>query len=286
MNGSEGALIEWILSAMGTWGYPIAFFASFLESLAIVGAFTPGDVIVVTTAFAASQGKLSIVLVGLASAMGTILGNNVTYFFFRNKGEGWFLSLARRVEPTRIGRWFKISDETFYGAKRYFALHGSKTIFMARFATGVKGYIVAVAGACHMSLFWFQLYTVISAVVYAAIMCTIGWIVGANIQHAMRIVSGIGWVGLLLFSLFLLVIFATSKMAFNRRRKEKMRELADEGEVCITDVESERLEAAGLEELESLAHASCSHTGRLPAMGGEDTKPPRDAFTPCGLDDR
>lgn len=272
MNGSESALIDWVLSLMGTWGYLFAFLASFLESLAIIGAFTPGDVIVVTAAFAASQGMLSIVLVGLASAFGTILGNNATYFFFRNRGEEWFLSLARRFEPTRIGRFLKISDETFYGAKRYFAEHGAKTIFMARFATGLKGYIVAVAGACRMSLFWFQVYTVISAVVYAAIMCTIGWLVGANIQYAMRIVSGIGWGGLALFLLFVLVVFVSGKTAYNRSRKAKLAELGESGPICIAESDAAKLEALGIEELAATMEEPLDGVGGCPVNPSESER--------------
>lgn len=229
--------VDWMLNLMDTWGYLVTFLGSVLENIAFLGAMTPGDVIVVTAAFVASKGHLSIIAIGLLSTLGTIVGNNITFFFFRRRGRGAFLSFARRAEKTRVGRWIGISDESLLGAERYFDIHGAKTIFMARFATGVKGYVIAIAGTCRMSIFWFELYTVISAVTYAAIMCVVGWLVGANIDKALSIVSGLGYVGLVVFVLFVTVVMFGGRFALHRRSSAKIEDLGEEVEAELEAAE-------------------------------------------------
>lgn len=223
-------LLDSILLLMDAWGYLITFVGTVLENIAFVGAVTPGDVIVITAAFVASKGELSIFLVGVMSVLGTVVGNNLTFFFFRSRGREAFLAFARRVEATRIGRWLKISDESLIGAERYFEIHGAKTVFMARFATGIKGYVIAIAGTCRMSLFWFQLYTVISGIVYAILMCAIGWFVGENIESALKIVANVGYAGLTVFALFVFFVVFGGRVAFSRRRAVKLEHLAEEAE--------------------------------------------------------
>ncbi len=88
---------------------------------------------------------------------------------------------------------------------------------MSRFAIGAKNFVPAVAGATRMPVFWFELYTFFGAVLYTTLMCLLGWFLGENLDLALRVASGIGWVGLFVFGVFVAgVIIARNRMRARR----------------------------------------------------------------------
>lgn len=206
------AIIDWFLAALDAWGYLIVFGFTVFENLFVVGSFTPGETVVIAAAVVASRGMLNIWLVGVASLVGTIVGSNISYWAGRRAGLEAVRDFVRRVADTPIGRLVRIDDSGLDEVHAHFHTHGAKTVFISRFAMGVKNFVPAVAGATRMPVFWFELYTFLSAIAYTTIMCTIGWFLGANLDIALRVASGIGWFGLTILAVFVVVLY------FARRR--------------------------------------------------------------------
>jgi len=206
------AIVDWFLSALEAWGYLIVFGFTIFENLFVVGSLTPGETIVIAASFVAAQGQLVIGVVWLASVLGTVVGSNVSYWLGRRAGLGAVRAFTERIAGTRAGRLFRIEASSLEEVHNHFHTQGSKTVFISRFAIGAKNFVPAVAGATRMPVFWYELYTVIGAIVYTSIMCAIGWFLGANLQLAMTVASGIGYFGLAILALFVIGLF------FARRR--------------------------------------------------------------------
>lgn len=206
------AIVDWFVGVLDDFGYLIVFGFTVFENLFVVGSLTPGETIVIAAAFVASLGRLSLALVWLASVSGTVIGSNISYFFGARAGRQAIVALGARIEHTWVGRLVRLDEESISASEQYFVDHGAKTVLIARFAVGVKNWVPALAGASHMSLFWFEFYTLVGAILYTSLMCAIGWFVGANLDIALSIASSIGWVGLLMLVLLVAAIF------FARRR--------------------------------------------------------------------
>jgi membrane-associated protein len=176
--------LDALLVAMGPWGYLATFFGGALENLFIVGGLMPGETVVMVVAAAASRDpQLWIGGVWFASILGTTAGSSLSYLIGRVGGRGLLMVIV-----ARFPRLTKGLDD----ADHYFEIHGTKTIFLARFTAGFKNFAPMLAGVSRMPLVPFEIYTVLSAVVYSTGLCIIGYFFGANLEAALAWLSRAG----------------------------------------------------------------------------------------------
>ncbi len=208
-----GSLLSWALGALATWGYVIVFVATVLESLFVVGSFTPGDVITAAAAFTATtpQGHaLSPWLLLAVATAGSFIGSNMSYFIGRRGGREFI---------ERIGPRFGINQQAIEAGEEYFERRGSQTILIARFVAVLKNLTPALAGASRMNLFWFEVYSLIGSLGYAAILVAVGWFFGANFAAGLKYFGVFSW---LLFA----VIIAVGVVLFIGKRRHDRRLVA------------------------------------------------------------
>ncbi len=221
-------LLDWVLSFLDAWGYPIVVAATLLENLFVIGSFTPGETIVMAAAFVTVKGHLDVRLVWLCSVIGTTIGSNASYLFGRKGG--------RRALERFGGKVF--DEERILAAETYFTKHGPRTVLIARFAAVFKNFVPVIAGASKMPVWLFELYTVIGAILYTTLMVTLGRVFAANFDRALSIAKGITWFG---FALLVGVIGAAI-VARRRFRRQRLERLAEEAELVGlvegTDAES------------------------------------------------
>ena len=176
--------LDALLVAMGAWGYLATFVGGALENLFLAGSFVPGETVVLVVAAAAAKDPgLSIVVVWLASIAGTALGSALSYLIGRRGG--------RPLLMVVVGRFPRLT-KGLVDAERYFEIHGTKTIFLARFTAGFKNFAPMLAGVSDMSIAPFALYTVLSAIVYSTGLCVLGYFFGSNLQAVLSWVSAAG----------------------------------------------------------------------------------------------
>jgi membrane-associated protein len=203
------SILEWALSALGTWGYLIVFIATVLENIFIVGSFTPGDVLTAAAAFTAAtqhgQGLNPFVLFGLAT-LGTFVGTNISYFI------GW---RGGRELIERVGPRFGIKVEAIEAGEEYFERHGSQTIIIARFVAVMKNLAPAIAGASHMNVFWFEVYTLVGSMGYAGLLVGIGWFLGANFRQGLAYLGAFSWL------VFALIVAGGIVLWIGKRRHDR-----------------------------------------------------------------
>jgi membrane protein DedA with SNARE-associated domain len=215
-------LIDWFLGALESWGYLIVFGFTIFENLFVVGSFTPGETVVIAGALVASRGSLAISGVWAASVIGTIVGSNISYWLGRRAGLSSVKAFTERIAATRAGRLFRIDADGLDEVHEHFHTDGAKTVLISRFAIGAKNFVPAVAGATEMPVFWYELYTVLGAMLYTSIMCAIGWFLGANLDLALKVASGVGYVGLTIMALFVGgIIVARNRIKARRATRDE-----------------------------------------------------------------
>ena len=169
--------IVWLdafLAVMGAWGYAVAFAGALLENLFIAGSFMPGETVVMAVSFVASRDpRLNIGAVWLVSMLGTAAGSNISY---------WIGHQGGRPLLARIAIRFPRMAEGLHSAEEYFEIHGSKTVFIARFTAGFKNFVPTLAGVTRMPLVPFEIYTALSAMVYTTGLALLGYFFWSNLD--------------------------------------------------------------------------------------------------------
>ncbi len=226
-------ILDWFLAAMTSWGYLIVLGFTIFENLFILGSFTPGETVVIAAGLVASRGGLNIVLVWVVSVIGTIIGSNISYWLGRRAGIASVHRFVSRIALSKVGRFLRVDVSALDDVQEHFDEHGSKTVLISRFAVGAKNMVPAVAGAVRMPLFWYELYTVVGAMLYTSLMCAIGWFLGANMDHALRVASTVTWIGLALFLAFVAGAYLVARRIRGRRVAAALAE-----EAATSDIET------------------------------------------------
>lgn len=156
------AAAEWI----SQYGYVALATLIFLES---AGLPVPGEAALLSAAFAAAHGTLSLPVVVLIAAASGILGDNLGYLLGRRFGRGWL---------ERNGRWIFLSPARLRRMDAFFARFGPAAVALARFVTGVRVIAAVAAGAAGMAWHRFLLFNAIGAVAWAGIVGGAGFALG------------------------------------------------------------------------------------------------------------
>ncbi len=145
-----------MIEAIETYGLVMLFLAILLES---AGVPLPGETGLITASMLASRGHLDITSVILFAAVAAIVGDSVGYWGGRLGG--------RRV----LYRWPVVAayaDRVVPPTERFFQLHGGKTVFAARFITGLRVAGAWIAGATRMDWWRFLCWNAAGGIAWAA----------------------------------------------------------------------------------------------------------------------
>ncbi len=156
-----------IITAVGYFGYVILFLIIFLESFPPT-FFLPGDSLLFTTGFLASQGYFNMaLLVGTlfaASFFGYIfsyaMGKKLRHFLLQSNDKYWFKK--KHLEYT----------EDFY--KKY----GVKTIVIGRFVPVVRSFAPILAGAAELPYNIFMRYAALGGLLWTVGVTSLGYYLG------------------------------------------------------------------------------------------------------------
>lgn len=154
-----------------TIGYIGLFAIIFAESGLLVGFFLPGDSLLFTAGFLASQDILSLPILIVTCFTAAVLGDSVGYTFGH-----------------RIGRrLFQREDSLFFHkknvvkAQEFYEKHGPKTIVIARFMPIVRTFAPIVAGIGSMKYTTFVKYNIVGGVLWAIGLNLAGYYLGSLI---------------------------------------------------------------------------------------------------------
>ncbi len=150
--------IDTLLSNLYPWSYFIVGIGVMIEN---AGIPVPGETIMLTASILSAAGRLDPYLVIVSGATGAVIGDNIGYWIGKIGG--------RRLIETVSKRLSYVNQAEKY-TEKFFNKHGGKTVFFARFITGVRIFAGPVAGASLMDFKKFFLYNALGAIVWA---CTI-----------------------------------------------------------------------------------------------------------------
>ena len=132
------------ISALGYWGVALLMA---IESACIP---LPSEIIMPFAGYLVSRGQMSLWGVGLAGAIGCVLGSLVAY---------WVGMYGGRPLIEKYGRYVLISRQDLEMADRWFGRYGEAIVFTSRMLPAVRTFIAFPAGVARMNLTRFVIYT-------------------------------------------------------------------------------------------------------------------------------
>ena len=167
-----------IIKTLGLIGVIAIVFA---ESGLFFGFFLPGDSLLFTAGFLASQNLISISGLLVFCFIAAVLGDSVGYYFGKKTGP----------------KIFSREDSLFFHkkhvekAKVFYEKYGKKTIFFARFIPIVRTFVPIVAGVANMDYKTFMKYNIAGGFAWSWGMVGMGYLLGNLIPNAEKYLTPI-----------------------------------------------------------------------------------------------
>ena len=177
-------MAEWILGFMNSLGYPGIVLLMIAENLFPP---LPSELILPAAGFAAAQGKLNLMGVVLAGALGSVLGTLPLYYLGRIVNEERLV-----VWADRYGRWLTLRGKDIRKADDWFDRHGPKAVLFGRMIPGIRSLLSLPAGMSEMPLPSFLIYSAIGSGLWATLLAGAGYLLGNNYEVVEQYVSPIG----------------------------------------------------------------------------------------------
>lgn len=194
----------WLFDLFERYGYWAVFFGVCLEN---AGVPVPGETALLAGAVLCHFGRLSLGWVIATAIAAAIVGDNLGFLVGRRGGR----ALAERYGP-KLGltaRRLRLFDTFFHR-------HGAKTVFFARFITGLRVFGAMLAGTSGLPWRRFLFYNATGAIVWATAIGLAGYLLAESWETLERWVGRSG-----VIALAIVVVIAV--VAYKRVRGERYR---------------------------------------------------------------
>ena len=174
-----------LIALITTAGYIGIFAVIFAESGFLIGILLPGDSLLFTAGFLASQGHLNIIILIIITLTAAIMGDSAGYWLGAKLGpkifsrEDSLIFNRRHIQRTRD----------------FYTKYGSKTIIIARFAPVIRTLAPLLAGVGSMQYSRFLAYNIVGGILWGIGLPLIGYFLGHAIpgidRYILPIIGGI-----------------------------------------------------------------------------------------------
>lgn len=165
--------ITYLIHTVGLVGILVIIFT---ESGLFFGFFLPGDSILFTAGFLASQGRLPFYPLIFGCMICAVVAGYVGYWFGRTIGH----------------KLFEKADSLFFRKKHledtklFFEKYGNKTVVLSRFVPVIRTFGPIFAGIGEMEFHHFSLWNIIGGVLWPGLIVTAGFYLGKLVPGAER----------------------------------------------------------------------------------------------------
>jgi membrane protein DedA with SNARE-associated domain len=194
---------DWLFDLFARYGYAVVFVGVFLEN---AGLPVPGETALLAGAAMAKYEELSLFWVIVTAVGGATLGDNLGFLVGRRAGRG----LAER-HGWKVG----LNQRRLRQFDRFFERHGPKTVFIARFVTGLRVFGALLAGASGLPWRTFLFYNASGAIVWSTAVAIAGYALAYSWDRLHRWIGRTGLIALA-------VVVIIGLVAWRRRRNERI----------------------------------------------------------------
>ncbi|HNR52930.1 MAG TPA: DedA family protein [Candidatus Dojkabacteria bacterium] len=164
-------IIDWLVNAISTLGYPGVAIAMFLESFF---APIPSEIILPFSGFVCARDGMNIYVTIIVASLAAYLGSLPFYFIGKWGKEGVDRFLRR------FGKYMFIPASDLDKGYKAFDRYGNGIVFFGRLIPIVRTVISFSAGVAKMNFGIFSLYTLLGSLLWSSVLAFAGFLLGEN----------------------------------------------------------------------------------------------------------
>jgi membrane protein DedA with SNARE-associated domain len=195
-------VIHFLSGLLVRYGYAVVALFMIAEGCGIP---FPAETMLVTAAALASRGKLSLWGVGIAGALGGIVGGSAGYVIGAQGG----LRLIRRY-----GARMHVDEPRLLRARKFFERRGLWAAFLCRFVGFLRIVVPMLAGVARMPISRFSAANAAGAIASAVAYCALGYLFGRDLPALEHHLTRVTLVIVALLAVWLVV----TRLRARRRR--------------------------------------------------------------------
>lgn len=163
------SIIDWLVNAISTIGYPGVFISVFLESFF---APIPSEIILPFSGFVASTGKMNLIFVIVIATVAAYLGS-LPFYFIGKWGEKPVINFINKY-----GKYLFIQQKDVDKVFGAFDKYGKGVVFFGRFIPMIRTLISFPAGVAKMQFARFSMYTLLGSLTWNILLTYAGYQLG------------------------------------------------------------------------------------------------------------
>jgi membrane protein DedA with SNARE-associated domain len=160
---SPEELANIVKDLFGTYGLPVLFFSSIIESMLLLGGYFPGVFVIFISVIVATSIKEAIVVVTVAT-IGLLIGHSLSYFLGRY---GWYNLLVKLGLKSSVDK-----------AQANLIKKGPIAIFLSYWLPSAGALTDTAAGIIKMNYRRFLTYSIISSIFWNSLVGALVYILG------------------------------------------------------------------------------------------------------------
>lgn len=163
------SIIDWLVNAISTIGYPGVFISVFLESFF---APIPSEIILPFSGFVASTGKMDLVFVIVIATVAAYLGS-LPFYFIGKWGEKPVINFINKY-----GKYLFIQQKDVDKVFGAFDKYGKGVVFFGKLIPMIRTLISFPAGVAKMQFARFSMYTLFGSLTWNILLTYAGYQLG------------------------------------------------------------------------------------------------------------
>lgn len=204
------SIVEWISMVPPLGIYLILFGIAYIENLIPP---MPGDVIVAFGGYLAAEGVIAIVPLWSSTVIASVFGFMTMYWL----GHKWGVQIEENKNDHLLLRF--VDYKYFKRGKKWMGRWGQGVILANRFLAGTRSVISLTAGMSHLHLIRTIVNSMISSMLWNALLIGMGWVIRDNWKIIGEYLSNYGKIILLL-----IVVVVSVKLYFEFYYKGKSKD--------------------------------------------------------------
>lgn len=159
-----------MVATNATLTYGAILLLAVIETLPVVGTVVPGTGLIVAIAALVPTGAMQMWPLLIVTFIGGVIGDAIPYW------------LGHRYREATLARWpFNRYPDVTRRSRQFVERHGGKSIFLARFTPGLRGFVPLLAGTVGMPPGRFYAVNVFSGLIWSAALILPGVLLGASL---------------------------------------------------------------------------------------------------------
>ena len=177
--------------------YALILAVALSESLPVLGAFVPGDAVILGVSALVPTGALELWPLMVAVSLGAVIGDGLSF------------GLGHRYRRPILGRWpFSRYPALVERGEGFLGRHGGKSVLIARFTPGVRAIVPLLAGILEMPVTRFCVMNLLSALAWGPVHILAGAAIGATFVLLGAVAGRLAFIAALLLVLIALVVWS------------------------------------------------------------------------------